>query len=294
MGLNFNAFQMQQCFRLGRDDPPPHRANAMRHNSGNDDGGARARPRPIFIMFNCRSQKSIVMRRRHKLRDTGVFVNHNFSPAIEKDRRRIYPIIKKARSLEHYADKVRQRDDKLILDGKEYGVDDFDDLPDDIHPRNICTETRGDITFFFRMDSPLSNHHPCKIQADHQTFNCVEQGYFFNKAVICGDDHAKGRIMEATDPGTQKSIGDRIKETPTWLTSRIEVMERICTAKFVQNGFLRDFLVGTKKTYLAEDSISDGYWGIKMSRNNPRSTNIQNFKSNNLGKILMRIRDNLA
>ena len=196
--------------------------------------------------------------------------------------------------MEKYAEKVRQHDDKLILMGKEYGVDDFDNLPEDLHPRNICTETRGEITFFFRMDSPLSNHHPCQIQADHQVFNCVEQGYFYNKAVICGDDHAKGRIMETTNPGAQKGIGDRIKDTQTWLNSRIAVMERICTAKFTQNGFLREFLLSTKATYLAEDSISDGFWGIRMSRNNPRSNNIQNFKTNNLGKILMRIRDSLA
>ena len=178
MGLNFNANHIQQCFRLGRD-PVPNTTPAS-------PGGARTRPRPVFVMFNDRSQKSVVMRRRHKLQGSHVWVNHSFSPAVEKDRRRIYPIIRKARSLgEEYHDRIRQRDDKLILDGKEYGVADFDDLPNNIHPRHICTETRGGITFFFKMDSPLSNHHPCKIESDHQTFNCVEQGYFYNKAVIC-------------------------------------------------------------------------------------------------------------
>jgi hypothetical protein len=196
--------------------------------------------------------------------------------------------------MEEYKDKIRQRDDKLILDGREYGVADFDALPANIHPRHICTETRGNITFFFRMDSPLSNHHPCQIQADHQTFNCVEQGYFYNKAVICGDDHAKGRIMDTVDPGLQKSIGEKIRESTVWMNSRIAVMERLCTAKFTQNGSLREFLLSTQATHLAEDSINDGFWGIKMSRNNPRSDNIQHHKANNLGKILMRIRDSLA
>jgi ribA/ribD-fused uncharacterized protein len=105
---------------------------------------------------------------------------------------------------------------------------------------------------------------------------------------VCSSD------LEAVNPGTQKSIGDRIKENTAWHNARITVMERICTAKFAQNGTLREFLMSTGVSHLAEDNPNDGYWGIKMSRNNPRSSNVQNHKANNLGKILMRIRDDLA
>jgi hypothetical protein len=122
----------------------------------------------------------------------------------------------------------------------------------------------------------------------------VEQGYFYYKAEKCGDKGAMGRVMKATNPGTQKSIGERLKDTPDWLSARVAIMKKVCMAKYTQNTSLREFLLSTGTSYIAEDNPNDGFWGIKMSRHSPRSKNRKNFKENNLGLILMEIRDTLS
>ena len=192
---------------------------------------------------------------------------------------------------ENHQDRISIEDDKIILDGKKIGVDNFDDLPDEIHPRDIATERRGNVTFFFRTDSPLSNHHKCEISMGGVKFNCVEQAYFYKKAVICKDDEAKGRIMATRSPGIQKGLGEKIVDTAQWTQKKLDIMGHICAEKFKQNEHLRNFLLNTDNTYLAEDNPQDSYFGIGLSRNSPRSKNQANFKTNNLGVILMRIRD---
>jgi hypothetical protein len=283
MGLNYTKYHMEQCVRIGRE---------IVHPEG--EGPSKVRPRTIQIRFHQPERKAAILKYRYKLRGKHVFVNDYYSEAIEKACRRIYPIVRKARGLPEYEDRISQHEDKLIYDGVELTVDDFDKLPDNIHPRNICTETRGDVTFFFKMDSPLSNHHPCEFELDNINFNCSEQAYFYLKAVECKDDSAKRRIMKTSNPGIQKSIGGQIKDTPDWTTNKVAAMKRVCMAKFSQNKKLRDFLLDTKSNYLAEDNPNDGFWGIKLRRNSPRSKSRANFKANNLGVLLMEIRDTLS
>jgi hypothetical protein len=199
----------------------------------------------------------------------------------------------KARGISKYMDRITLEGNQINLGGKMIGVQNFDDLPADLHPRNICTEQRGDKTFFFKMDSPLSNHHPCTVTSWGQKYNCSEQAYFAKKAEICNDLEAHGRIMKATNPGTQKFFGGRITNTPTWEKQKLTVMKQVCSDKFTQNPALRDFLLTTGQTLLLEDNPSDGYWGIQMSRNNPRSDNVAHHKLNHMGLILMQVRKSI-
>jgi hypothetical protein len=134
----------------------------------------------------------------------------------------------------------------------------------------------------------------CKFSILGVNFNCSEQAYFHQKAIICGDEKAKKRIMAAKSPGIQKSLGEAITENDDWKRQKIAVMRHVCTEKFKQNPDLKAFLDKTSPTYIAEDNPRDDFWSIAMSRNSPRATNRHNFKGNNLGIILMNIRDSVA
>jgi hypothetical protein len=70
-------------------------------------------------------------------------------------------------------------------------------------------------------------------------------------------------------------------------------MAKICGEKFRQNEVLKDFLLRTEETYLAEDNPQDSFFGIGLSRNSPRSKKQTNFKTNHLGVILMNLRTEL-
>jgi hypothetical protein len=284
LGVNFAPNQIGCVARVGRELTAPDVQVV----------GPRHRPRSILVQFRYPSCKDVCVKRSYKLRGHNIYINQHYSPRIERNRKRLYPIMKKARQFEEYRDHITLEDDKIILNGKSIGVDDLDSLPDDIHPRDIATERRGGVTFFFRTDSPLSNHHMCQITMDDKIFNCVEQAYFYQKAVMCKDDWAKGRIMAAKSPGMQKGIGEKIKDTPDWDKNKLTVMSQICGLKFSQNVHLKEFLLKTQGTVLAEDNPKDSFYGIGLSRNSPRAGDQNNFKHNHLGHILMAIRQNLS
>jgi hypothetical protein len=279
LGLDFGDANIESCSRLGREFDAPK-----------EDRGVKSRPRSVLVKFRYTACKDVCLRRSYKLRGHHLFINEHYSPAVERRRKRLYPILRKARSLS-YDDRISLVEDKIVLDGSEIGVNELYKLPAEIHPRDIATEKRGDVTFFFRQDSPLSNHHTCEFTLDGVKYNCSEQAYFHKKAIMCGDDKAKSSIMRTKSPGIQKSIGEGIKTNTDWERNRVSVMTRVCKEKFAQNPTLREFLDNTSPTYLAEDNPGDSFWGIALSRNSPRAANRMNFKDNNMGIILMQIRD---
>jgi hypothetical protein len=166
MGLYYGSDQIVECNRVGRERSPTEEAT-----------GTKIRPRPVYVKFYLTSTKDKVMRQRFKLRKKGIYVNDSYPIHIERSRQRLRPIVQKANRMLEYDGRIELKDDKIILDGNAIGVDELHKIPNNIHPRDICTEKRGDVTFFFRQDSPLSNHHSCLINVAGKTYNCVEQAY---------------------------------------------------------------------------------------------------------------------
>ena len=59
----------------------------------------------------------------------------------EFKRRKLYPLYRTAKRMEQYKYKVSLVEDTLIVNNKSYDVDTIDDLPDDLHPRNMCEKS---------------------------------------------------------------------------------------------------------------------------------------------------------
>jgi hypothetical protein len=114
LGVVFTENQVECIYRVGRE------LNA------NDEEvvGPRRRPRSILVKFHYPSCKDICIKHSYKLRGQRIFINQHYSPNIERKRKRLYPILKKAKQLE-YNDRISIEDDKIILDGKRIGIEDF-------------------------------------------------------------------------------------------------------------------------------------------------------------------------
>jgi predicted NAD-dependent protein-ADP-ribosyltransferase YbiA (DUF1768 family) len=70
-------------------------------------------------------------------------------------------------------------------------------------------------------------------------------------------------------------------------------MENALLGKFGQNSLLASKLVSTKKYYLGEAS-SDLFWAIGFNISNPRAADRLNWPGMNyMGKLLMKVRDQL-
>lgn len=92
------------------------------------------------------------------------------------------------------------------------------------------------------------------------------------------------------DPSSAKKLGRRVKLRDDWEEVKDNIMYEICKAKFSQNEVLKNKLLATNDEYLEEGTTGwhDNYWG---NCNCDKCKNIEG--KNTLGKILMRVREEL-
>lgn len=84
-------------------------------------------------------------------------------------------------------------------------------------------------------------------------------------------------------PGQAKKAGQRLKLRPNWELIKVEIMHSLVHEKFRISAGLRINLQLTGAAYLVEENTwGDTFWGT-----------VNGFGSNELGKILMRVRAQL-
>ena len=80
-------------------------------------------------------------------------------------------------------------------------------------------------------------------------------------------------------------MGRRVKLRPDWEQVKVGLMEEIVRAKFTQNEDLKQRLLATGDKRLAEGNTwGDTFWGVDLRSGRGE---------NHLGRILMRVRDEL-
>lgn len=92
-------------------------------------------------------------------------------------------------------------------------------------------------------------------------------------------------------PNLAKREGRRVKLRPDWERVKKQFMYEIVKAKFEQNPGLRKMLLNTVDAYLVEGNTwHDNIWGVCTCQ---KCINKCHIDSNNLGIILMRVREEL-
>lgn len=85
------------------------------------------------------------------------------------------------------------------------------------------------------------------------------------------------------NPSQAKKLGRSVSLRPDWEDIKIDIMYNICKAKFTQNETLKTKLLKTGDATLIEGNTwGDKIWG-----------QVNGVGENNLGKVLMRIREEL-
>lgn len=126
----------------------------------------------------------------------------------------------------------------------------------------------------------LSNFYPCRISLWGRTFPNSEIPYQAAKAAT-GAWYEK--ICNASTPGDAKRLGRLVPLRPDWDEVRLAFMEEIVFQKFDQNEDLKKLLLDTGDEELVEGNTwRDYFWGVCNGQG-----------ENNLGKILMKVRDQL-
>lgn len=126
----------------------------------------------------------------------------------------------------------------------------------------------------------LSNFHIETFEWNGKEYMTSEHAYQAAKAMT-EEDHEHVRL--ASTPRKAKNRGNRITLRPDWDDVRIDVMYSVLKAKFAPDKLIALRLVETGDAQLVEGNTwGDVFWGICAGSG-----------QNNLGKILMRIRQEL-
>lgn len=126
----------------------------------------------------------------------------------------------------------------------------------------------------------LSNFHQCFCKYEGFIYFSSEGAY---QAAKTTNEIDKVKFISAK-PSEAKRLGRLIKPIRSdWDEIKVYIMGRILLDKFTRNEDLKLALIGTGKKYLEETNWwNDKFWGV-----------CNGIGKNNLGKILMKIRDEL-
>ena len=125
----------------------------------------------------------------------------------------------------------------------------------------------------------LSNFYPCDVPYEGLLYPSSEHAFVAAKTL---DQSLRLKIQEIETPGWVKKFGRNLELRPNWDSIRIAEMKKIVTAKFAYNPWLKDKLLDTAPHELVEGNYwNDRFWGKDLA----------GYGENNLGKILMEIRD---
>ena len=144
--------------------------------------------------------------------------------------------------------------------------------------------------------SCLSQWWKCRFEYEGKSYCCMEQFMMAAKAELFNDREVLGKILSEEEPGAIKDLGRKVRgfDPKIWDSYKYTIVFRGNLLKFGQNIELREYLISTGDSVLAEASPYDGIWGIKLSESDERAKNPYRWCGENLlGFALMEVRDSL-
>ena len=125
----------------------------------------------------------------------------------------------------------------------------------------------------------LSNFYPTPVEYDGITYQNNEAAF---QAMKVTDNNIRFKFANL-NPSSAKHKGRQVQLRYNWDKIKFQIMYEIVKAKFTQNNDLKEKLIATGNKYLEEGNTwGDKIWGTVNGKG-----------QNNLGKILMRVRDEL-
>jgi len=126
----------------------------------------------------------------------------------------------------------------------------------------------------------LSNFWPAKVVLDDMTFASVEHAYVATKTL---DMLKRKEIQSVPTPGQVKRLGRTLVLRPDWDEVKLGVMEDLVRQKFQHPELAKLLLAAGEQELVEGNTWGDTFWGECFGSG-----------ANHLGKILMKVRDELA
>lgn len=142
----------------------------------------------------------------------------------------------------------------------------------------------------------LSNWYLSEFVIDDISFSSMEQFMMYKKSACFGDNNIAAQILETEDVSQIKALGRLVSgyDDNYWSGIRQLVVYQGLLEKFKQNADLKEKLLRTGSSILAECAVKDRIWGIGLSMKDPDRLKREKWKGQNLlGYTLMMVRDSL-
>ena len=257
---------------------------------------ARADPRPVIVRFHFYPDRDRVWKASWNMDKKIYRVREDFPESVLQNRRALLPCLMAAKK-DQYIKKAQLRGECLILDGKEYTVDNIKEIPFRLrwtvkgeHFISQCNST-----FFFGKDCYLSNFHSCLFKDDQNEYSCSEQYFLEKKALMFDDETTASAIKRETRPERMKAMSYNIKgrDENIWNKHARGIMEKAVTLKFRQNPHLQQKLLASRGR-LVEANKHDKQFSCGLSLSDPNIMDESKWQGENwLGDILTELRNKL-
>ena len=176
------------------------------------------RGRPIIVRFHHYADRELVWSRKTLLKGKAFSIHENFASEVEFKRKLLYPILTAAKKTGNY-DRCYLNGDVLRISGKDFTVENLDDIPSDIHPSNLGVKSNNQWIIFGGIHSSyhfLSNFYSSSMTYRDITFDNLEHA----KAIEFNDIDSSEDILCAQNSKYRKTV--RIQ------CQRMEQCERNC------------------------------------------------------------------
>ena len=173
----------------------------------------------------------------------------------EFNRRKLYPIFRLAKSMDKYKKQVYLNEDTLYVNN--IYVDTIGNLPNDLHPKRLCGKVNEKCLVFGGMYYEYSKHSnwsESRFTFKERRFECIKQGYIYNKAMINNEPEPARKICYTTDPREIKRLGSSVSVTNgnEWNNLKKTLMLELVRAKYTQNEDLKQILLATGNLKIRE------------------------------------------
>lgn len=262
------------------------------------------KPRSIIVKFSHFKDRDLVWQKRFNLKkiDNKIWISEDFPQEIMTARKKLYPILREGLRLKKKSQSeiknISLRSDKLLVNNKQFTVNDIDKLPECLQPERFAVkkDQNSNVVAFYSSNAIFSNlNSKFSFKIEGKTYNCPEQYFQSCKAIHFNDTETASKIVSTLDPHKQLQLGKSVRgyNHASWMKKARNVLLNANLAKYNQNDQARSLLLDTGEATLVESSPSTE-WGSGVRLHEKDSTNPSAWKGKNvMGQILMEVRKNL-
>ena len=216
----------------------------------------------ISVSFQKREDKEFVLTLKRHM-PPGIYADNEYPPHIKRCRDRLRPILQLAKKNPTYRDKSKLENDKLVINGTIYTLNDLHKLPEEFSANKAAERQNEEYLAFHGEFSPLSNFHPSPLKIGTQKFHCTKQYIQYKKATHFGDHLTANQIIQCADMFEVKRLGYRVSgfDVQQWKEYGSDLCIEGIRAKFHQNHNLMMILKSTGNKIIVE-AMRDRLWGM--------------------------------